>query len=146
MSLRTTLSDIFHERTNYDFVGPRRRWFTISAAVILLGLVSLVTRGLNFGIDFEGGTAWQVTVEGKEPSTAAARDLLEANGVEDPEVVVLGGGVAGAGAALFDPLARHLDAMEWRPLGAATPVVAAALGTHAGAFGAARFAITRSTS
>ena len=91
MSFGSTLSDIFHERTHFDFVGPRRRWFTISAVAILIGLLSLATRGLNFGIDFEGGTAWQVTVEGTEPSPAAVRDLLEAEGVEDPEVVILGG-------------------------------------------------------
>jgi glucokinase len=63
--------------------------------------------------------------------------------VLDPEVVLLGGGIARAGPALFDPLARFLDTLEWRPLGAATPVVPAALGEFAGAFGAARHAITR---
>jgi glucokinase len=63
--------------------------------------------------------------------------------VLDPEIVLLGGGVARAGPALFDPLARFLDALEWRPLGTATPVVPAALGEFAGAFGAARHAITR---
>jgi glucokinase len=64
--------------------------------------------------------------------------------VLDPEVVLLGGGIARAGPALFDPLARFLDALEWRPLGTATPVVPAALGELAGAFGAARHAILRS--
>ena len=33
----------------------------------------------------------------------------------DPEVVVLGGGLAQAGAALFDPLARFMEQIEWRP-------------------------------
>ena len=91
MSFRTTVSDILHERTHYDFVGPRRRWFTISGALILIGLAFLVLRGLNFGIDFEGGTAWQVLVEKGEPSTAEVRDVLESNGVEDAEIVILGG-------------------------------------------------------
>jgi glucokinase len=63
--------------------------------------------------------------------------------VLDPEVVLLGGGVARAGAELFEPLGRFLDALEWRPLGAPTPVVPATLGEFAGAFGAARHAITR---
>lgn len=31
-------------------------WFSISLAIILIGLVLMVTRGLNFGIDFKGGT------------------------------------------------------------------------------------------
>jgi glucokinase len=57
--------------------------------------------------------------------------------------VLLGGGVARAGPALFDPLARFLDALEWRPLGTTGVAVPAALGEFAGAFGAARHAITR---
>ena len=35
----------------------------------------------------------------------------------DPELVVIGGGIARAGAALFEPLAEDLAAVEWRPLG-----------------------------
>ena len=56
----------------------------------------------------------------------------------DPEVVILGGGIARAGSALFDPLAGFLDAVEWRPLGQGVRVVPAALGELAGAVGAAR--------
>ena len=37
MSLRTQLSDIFHERTNYDFIGPTKKWFALSGTVILIG-------------------------------------------------------------------------------------------------------------
>ena len=58
----------------------------------------------------------------------------------DPEVVVIGGGIARAGRALFDPLARYLDQVEWRPLGG-VKVRPAALGDVAGALGAARRAL-----
>jgi glucokinase len=57
--------------------------------------------------------------------------------VLDPEVVVIGGGIARAGNDLFRPLAASLDRVEWRPLGAGVAVVPAALGEFAGAFGAA---------
>jgi glucokinase len=59
------------------------------------------------------------------------------NGV-DPEVVILGGGIAGAGPALFEPLERFLDSVEWRPLGRRARLLPAALGDLAGAIGAAR--------
>ena len=39
-----------------DFVGRRKLWFAISGVVILIGVVSLGVKGLNLGIDFEGGT------------------------------------------------------------------------------------------
>ncbi len=56
----------------------------------------------------------------------------------DPEIVVVGGGIAQAGGALFDPLRNELDRIEWRPMGTAVPVVPAQLGEWAGAIGAAR--------
>ena len=59
----------------------------------------------------------------------------------DPERVVVGGGIARAGAALFDPLAAELDTVEWRPLGRRVRVLPAALGDLAGAIGAARAAL-----
>jgi preprotein translocase subunit SecF len=91
MSLRSTLSDVFHERTHYDFVGHKNKWFTLSAVVILIGLAALVLRGLNFGIDFEGGTSWQVKAQGEEVTTAGARDVVEGAGLESPGVQILGG-------------------------------------------------------
>lgn len=59
----------------------------------------------------------------------------------DPETVLVGGGIAQAGDALFTPLARELDCIEWRPGGHRVPVVPAALGEWAGAIGAARNSI-----
>src|SRR6266850_3948991 len=57
--------------------------------------------------------------------------------IADPEVVIIGGGIATAGSALFEPLNRVLDKHEWRPHGHRAKVVAATLGEFAGAIGAA---------
>ncbi len=57
--------------------------------------------------------------------------------VLDPEVIVIGGGIADADEALFNPLQVALDEFEWRPGGARVRVVKAALGRNAGATGAA---------
>jgi glucokinase len=59
----------------------------------------------------------------------------------DPEIVIVGGGIAQAGSALFDPLGEYLDRFEWRPMGHQVPVVPATLGEKAGAIGAACHAI-----
>jgi len=59
----------------------------------------------------------------------------------DPEIVVIGGGIAQAGSALFDPLSEYLDRFEWRPMGVGVPIKLAALEEKAGAIGAAYYAI-----
>jgi glucokinase len=61
--------------------------------------------------------------------------------VADPEVVIIGGGIARASGALFAPLEALLDQFEWRPHGRRVRIVPAALGEHAGALGAAWNAI-----
>ncbi|MEO8434768.1 MAG: ROK family protein [Pyrinomonadaceae bacterium] len=54
----------------------------------------------------------------------------------DPEVIILGGGIARAGSALFEPLAGFMEQVEWRPLGHRVPIIPAALSDQAGALGA----------
>ncbi len=55
----------------------------------------------------------------------------------DPELIVLGGGIADADQELFKPLECALDEYEWRPAGSKVRLVKAALGPRAGAAGAA---------
>jgi preprotein translocase subunit SecF len=43
-------------KTNIDFMGKRRMWYMVSATVILIGMVSLAIKGIDYGIDFLGGT------------------------------------------------------------------------------------------
>ena len=62
----------------------------------------------------------------------------------DPEVVIIGGGIARAGDALFQPLAGFLEPIEWRPGGQQARIVPAQMGEFAGAFGAAYNALRQS--
>ena len=55
----------------------------------------------------------------------------------DPEIVVIGGGIADANDSLFVPLRARLDDFEWRPHGQAVKLLKAKLGPVAGAAGAA---------
>jgi glucokinase len=63
----------------------------------------------------------------------------------DPERIILGGGIAQAGDALFEPLTEFLNAFEWRPTGEPVRVLPAVLGERAGALGVARHAMTFDT-
>jgi glucokinase len=59
----------------------------------------------------------------------------------DPEVIIIGGGIAQAGPALFDPLARFMERIEWRPQGQHVHIIPATLGDFAGTLGAAHYAM-----
>jgi preprotein translocase subunit SecF len=89
-------SDLYHERTNFQFIKHSRRWLIISSTLIVLSLLLLFVRGLNLGIDFEGGTAWQIQMKGaKSAKVADVRSLLTGVGFGNANVSVLtppGGG------------------------------------------------------
>jgi len=93
-------------------------------------LVEAVRRG-----DVAAKRVWEESVRNLAAALAGLINVL------DPEVVVIGGGIAQAGRTLFRPLAAHLNRFEWRPGGHKARVVAARLGEEAGAFGAAWNAI-----
>lgn len=44
------------KKTNISFLSVRRRMYLVSSVIILLGLVSLVVKGIDYGVDFRGGT------------------------------------------------------------------------------------------
>ena len=69
---------LFRGETSFDFAGRWKRWFAISGLVILAGIISLGVRGLNFSIDFRGGTVWQV------PTTASVSQARSAVGAAVP--------------------------------------------------------------
>ena len=82
---------LYHGETTFDFVGRRKIGYAISGALILLTLISLLTRGLNLGIDFEGGVSWefpQGSVTAEQVSS-----VLSDNGitVNDAKIQLLSG-------------------------------------------------------
>ena len=80
---------LYHGETAFDFVGRRRAWFVFSALVIAAGLLSLLTQGLNYGIEFEGGTSWEVDAPGV--SVEEARDAVRPFGLADATIQTIGG-------------------------------------------------------
>lgn len=60
-------SRLYHGDTNIDFIGKRRIWFAISGLLLAICLISLFTKGLNYGIEFRGGVAIQAPVTAEGP-------------------------------------------------------------------------------
>ncbi|MFZ9864389.1 MAG: protein translocase subunit SecF [Ilumatobacteraceae bacterium] len=80
-SRRGPLGRLYHGETSFDFYGRRRVGFLLSGVLIVVTMASLLVSGLNLGIDFEGGVAWQAPVTDSLNSDGA-RSILEDNGVE----------------------------------------------------------------
>ena len=79
------------QQTNFDFFSRPVLWLGISAFLILLALGSFGLRGLNYGIDFRGGTT--IRTESAQPvDVGAYRDALAA--LELGDVVI---------SEVFDP-------------------------------------------
>jgi len=78
---------LYRGQTSFDFIGNRRWWFGVSAVIILVGIISLSTRGLNEGIDFKGGRSWLVSSQ--TLTVAQATTAAKGAGVASPTVVQL---------------------------------------------------------
>jgi preprotein translocase subunit SecF len=52
---------LYRGEVSYDFVGRKRRWYTISGAILLVSVVALLVLHLNFSVDFKGGAVFQFT-------------------------------------------------------------------------------------
>lgn len=100
---------LYDGETHIDFIGRLRTWFVLSAVLLGIGLVSLFTRGLNLGIDFEGGVVWEVPAS-EEVSVADAEAVVRPL-APDANVQELTGGEVGREIRVeAEPLGRETEA------------------------------------
>jgi preprotein translocase subunit SecF len=78
---------LFRGQTAIDFYGARRYGLIVAAAILVITLGSLATRGLNLGLDFEGGVAWDIPAS-------------ETFGVDDAEDVLAENDVSSTGGKI----------------------------------------------
>ena len=83
---RTTFADLYHERTNFEFIDRSWRWAVLSGSFILISIIFLAVNGLNLGIDFTGGLSYTVTVKGPVPTVNQVRGLLGPVGEGDAQI------------------------------------------------------------
>jgi len=75
ISFSTKATANFLANTNFNFIDSRKKAYIVSAFLIVISIGSLVTKGLNFGIDFKGGRTYVVRFD-KDIDTEEARKLL----------------------------------------------------------------------
>jgi SecD/SecF fusion protein len=95
VSFSTRWTDNVFNNLNFKFIGKRRMYYVISSIIILAGVVSLATRGLNYGVDFTGGRSYLVSfeknVDVNKVGIALANVFVDENGLKQrPEVKTYG--------------------------------------------------------
>ncbi|MFM7194778.1 MAG: protein translocase subunit SecDF [Bacteroidota bacterium] len=77
ISFATNLK-LIKDNMNYDFLGKRRLAYLFSGSVIAIGLVLILARGLNLGVDFKGGRSYVVSFVSPVDATSMRNTLSEA--------------------------------------------------------------------
>src|SRR5947209_12922078 len=80
-----------HHIPNIDFIGRKRIWFAVSGFFIILSLVGLFARGLNFSIAFKGGSLLQFP-DKSGASVAKFQGIMANYGLSDSQVEIVRGG------------------------------------------------------
>jgi preprotein translocase subunit SecF len=76
---------LYRGDNHFGMIARSRLWLTISFVAIAISLLSLAVRGLNFGLDFKGGSLWVVPVR-SGVSEGDVRDALSGTGLSDASV------------------------------------------------------------
>ncbi len=71
---------LYRGEVSFDFVGRQRLWYTISGIILLVSVVALGVRGLNFSVEFKGGSIFQFPATTSATQSAIASVVTNAGG------------------------------------------------------------------
>ena len=75
---------------NYDFIGFRKIAYIVTAIIMIPGLIMIAATGLNYSIEFTGGTLVQVTAKTDSIDIGGMRAALDAGGLRGAEITEFG--------------------------------------------------------
>lgn len=81
--------EFFKQKTQINFLGIRRWTYALSLALIIASFASIAIRGINWGLDFTGGYAVQISYQTTPDLNKVRADLKQA-GIEHVDVVTFG--------------------------------------------------------
>ena len=77
------------KKTNIDFMGKRQIWYVVSAVLLFIGIAGLVLKGMQFGIDFLGGTELLLRFD-NPPAISQIRTAVDNSGYKGSEIKSFG--------------------------------------------------------
>ena len=86
-------NDLYTGKKSIDFVGRKWLWYSISGAIVLLAILGLSVKGLNYSIEFTGGTQYKVSnldeSEVTQDNADKVREAVGALGIKNAEQPVV---------------------------------------------------------
>lgn len=84
-------NDLYTGKRSFNFVGGRRKWYTLVALVLILSVAIPLIRGVNLSIEFRGGSQFQIA--GVQDATAAPAEAAVQEVVPGsvPRIAIVGG-------------------------------------------------------
>jgi SecD/SecF fusion protein len=61
ISFDTPMANLVKKRSQFDFIGFRKKAYLFSGGIVLIGFVLIAIQGLNMGVDFKGGRSYVVS-------------------------------------------------------------------------------------
>jgi SecD/SecF fusion protein len=89
-SFATKISEGAFKNLNFNFIGIRKATYGISGAIVVIGLISILVRGFELGVDFKGGWNYTIALEQEANVEQITSTLAEEFG-ETPLVKTYGG-------------------------------------------------------
>jgi preprotein translocase SecF subunit len=123
---------------NYDFIGFRRIAYVLTALIIIPGMIMIAVSGLNYSIEFTGGTLVEVSTR-QDVSTGDMRSTLEQGGVPQPEITRYRGSNTFVIRARLGTQARATEAEAQQTARAVRGALARHFGADSTAFRIGRF-------
>ena len=71
--------------TSIDYIGKRRRWYAVSALLVIASIAALSLQGLHLGIEFKGGSSYTITKSGG--TIAQAESALTSAGITGEKII-----------------------------------------------------------
>ncbi|MFC9558449.1 protein translocase subunit SecF [Agromyces sp. NPDC056965] len=106
--LTTFGNDLYTGKRSFNFVGGRKKWYTIAGILILLSIVVPLLTGVNFSIEFRGGSQFQIA----EVENATPEPAIEAVHSVVPDAEVRVAIVGGTGVRVQTDQLEQADSEE----------------------------------
>ncbi|HUD76228.1 MAG TPA: protein translocase subunit SecF [Streptosporangiaceae bacterium] len=80
-NIRSIPGRLYRGEVSIDFVSRKKLWYIISGCILLVSILALLLRGLNYSVDFKGGSQWTVPATAQVTQTKLEQIVTNGGGV-----------------------------------------------------------------